>query len=88
MITVTAFGLMAALAQAAPCLNAANQAIANTGCIVFNSRGVPVDDTNTPTPAGALYVSDGSSVFGVTVSAGGMVQLWKANLSSGTWVIN
>src|SRR5262249_22091728 len=32
----------AALAQAPPCRDAAGQAIANTACIVFNSRGIPV----------------------------------------------
>ena len=76
------------IGQAAPCLNAASQPISGTACIVFNSRGVPVDDTNTPTPAGALYIGDGSVVFGVTASAGGMVQVWRTNVSSGTWALN
>lgn len=78
----------AVIGQAAPCLDAASQPIAGTACIVFNSRGVPVDATNTPTPAGALYVSDGVTVYGVTVSSGGMVQLWRANVADGVWALN
>ena len=77
-----------AIAQAPACLDAVGGAMAGTACIVFNSRGVPVDPTNAPTALDAYYVGDGSTVFAVTVSTGGMVQLWRANLGSGTWALN
>ena len=77
-----------AIAQAPPCLDNANNPIAGTACIVFNSRGMPVDATNAPTALDALYVGDGATVFGVTVSTGGMIQLWRSNLGNGNWVLN
>lgn len=76
------------LGQAPTCLDAAGVAIPGTACIVFNSRGVPVDSTNAPTPAGAFYLSDGATVFGVTTSTGGMVQLWRSNIAGGSWALN
>lgn len=76
------------LGQAPTCLNAAGVAMPGTACIVFNSRGVPVDVTNAPTPAGAFYLGDGATVFSVTTSTGGMVQLWRSNTSGGSWALN
>lgn len=76
------------IAQAPACLNAANVALANTACVVFNSRGIPIDNAGAPTAVDAYYVSDGSTVFGVTVSTGGLIQLWRSNLGAGTWVLN
>ena len=76
------------IAQAPACLDAAGATMAGTACIVFNSRGVPVDATNAPTAGDAYYVADGSVVYGVTVSTGGMVQLWRTNVASVSWVLN
>ena len=77
------------IAQAPACLNTATPpaAIANTRCIVFNSRGIPIDSTGAPTPNYALYLTDGSSVYGVTISATSAIKLWKTK-SQGTpsWV--
>jgi len=75
----------AVIAQATPCLDNAGAVIANTGCVVFNSRGVPVDTLNAPTAAGAYYLSDGATVYGITVGAGGRIQLWQSNIISNTW---
>ncbi|MEQ1729667.1 MAG: prepilin-type N-terminal cleavage/methylation domain-containing protein, partial [Vicinamibacterales bacterium] len=44
------------IAQAPPCVNAAGVAIGNTACVVFNSRGIPVDATGAPTANDAVYV--------------------------------
>lgn len=65
--------------QAPPCRNDANtDDIAGTACIVFNSRGVPVDSTTfSPGVVTALYVTDGSAVYGVTVAATGMIRSWR-----------
>jgi Tfp pilus assembly protein FimT len=68
------------LAQAPAC-----PGISNTACIVFNSRGIPVDSTNTPTANDALYVTDGRSVTGVTVLATGLTQIWRSDASTANW---
>ncbi len=68
------------IAQAPPCLDAANNPLANTACIVFNSRGLPVDTLGAPT-ASDLYITDGSSLYGVTTSASGQTRLWRAGAS-------
>jgi Tfp pilus assembly protein FimT len=70
----------ATLAQAPAC-----PGISNTACIVFNSRGIPVDSTNTPTGDDALYVTDGKSVTGVTVLATGLTQIWRSDASTANW---
>jgi prepilin-type N-terminal cleavage/methylation domain-containing protein len=57
-------------------------AIANTACIIFNSRGLPVDSTGSPYGNDAIYVTDGSAVYGVTVAATGFIRLWRNNYTS------
>jgi type II secretory pathway pseudopilin PulG len=77
----------AAIAQAPLCRDAAGQVIANTSCILFNSRGIPVDANGAPTAVYAIYVTDGAAVFGTTVSATSIVQLWRTNpTATPTWV--
>ena len=62
--------------------------IGNTSCIVFNSRGVPVDSTGAATSLDALYLNDGKSAYGITVSATGMIRTWRAGpQSTATWVL-
>jgi hypothetical protein len=76
-----------AIAQAPLCQDNAAVNVANTACIVFNSRGVPVDTTGAPTPNDAIYVTDGSSVKGVTVSSGGLILAWHTPLqATPVWV--
>jgi hypothetical protein len=77
------------IGQAPPCTTDDGDAIANTACIMFNSRGVPVDDTFAPTAADALYLTDGTAVFGVTVASTGMLKSWRT-LPSATpsWVLH
>ena len=69
----------AAIGQAAQCRTAAGAAIGNTACVVFNSRGIPVDTTGAPTGAGALYLTDNTAVYAVTISASGLIKLWRTN---------
>ena len=77
------------LGQASPCKTdptppATAVDIANTACIIFNSRGIPIGNTVTgaPTNDGALYITDGTSVYGITVAATGFIRTWQANYSS------
>jgi hypothetical protein len=62
--------------------------IANTACVVFNSRGIPVDATGVPNGNGVLYITDTTAIYGVTVAATGMIRLWRT-FPSGTpiWVV-
>jgi prepilin-type N-terminal cleavage/methylation domain-containing protein len=84
----------AVLAQAPACVNTTGAAIANTACLLFNSRGIPVDpsgappNVGAPTTADAVYLTDGTAVYAVTVSATGMVQLWRTvPLATPSWVL-
>lgn len=76
------------IAQAPACLNDASPAvaIANTACIIFNSRGIPVDSTGSPNGLGAFYVNDGIAVYGITVAATGFIRTWQTNyFSTPSW---
>jgi Tfp pilus assembly protein FimT len=65
------------IGQASVCNDDAGDPILNTACIIFNSRGVPIDSSFAPTGADALYLTDGSAVYGVTVAATGMLRMWR-----------
>jgi len=75
------------MSQAANCLDNSGSTISNTACIVFNSRGVPIDGTNSPIATGAFYLTNGTVVDGVTVSATGSIQSWSASAiaSQSSW---
>jgi Tfp pilus assembly protein PilE len=59
--------------------------IPNTACIEFNSRGLPVNSAGTPTANDALYLTDGNTVYGLTLNAGGLIQIWETPLSQAAW---
>jgi prepilin-type N-terminal cleavage/methylation domain-containing protein len=71
----------AVIGNASPCRNNAGADIAGTACVVFNSRGIPIapDVANnyTPTSDHAVYLTDGSAVYGITVAATGMIRMWQ-----------
>lgn len=75
-----------AIGHATECMNTASPpvAVANTACIIFNSRGLPIkpDATGSPDGDGALYLTDSTAVYGVTVAATGFVRLWRTNYTS------
>jgi prepilin-type N-terminal cleavage/methylation domain-containing protein len=61
--------------------------IANSGCIVFNSRGTPVDVNGNPDGNGAFYITDhDAGVYAVTVSATPLVRLWWSPAAVKAWV--
>jgi prepilin-type N-terminal cleavage/methylation domain-containing protein len=68
--------------QSAPCQDNASVDIANTSCIIFNSRGIPIDNTGGPTGMDAIYVTDGTAVYGITVGATGFIRTWQTNYTS------
>jgi len=76
------------IGQASACLNNSGTAIGNTACIVFNSRGIPIDNNTTPTGSDAVYVTDTSAVYGITVSVTGLIALWRTNpTATPNWVL-
>jgi prepilin-type N-terminal cleavage/methylation domain-containing protein len=70
---------------ASTCLDETGTVIASTACVVFNSRGTPIDSTGAPTGASALYITDGTAVYGATVAATGMTQLWWTPMRALNW---
>lgn len=80
----------AAIGQSPVCTNDAGANIANTACISFNSRGMPV--TNVLPPAGAvtgnsgLYITDGSAVYGTTVTMTPLIKSWWSPARDNNWV--
>ena len=62
--------------HAALCRTDTNTDIGNTACVIFNSRGIPVDSSGSPL-VNTLYVTNGSFVYGIAVSASGMIRSWK-----------
>lgn len=76
-----------ALAQAGQCLDNTGAAIANSACIIFNSRGLSITDVANPAAQpqiapNALYITNGQQVYSVTVSATGLIQTWFAAANS------
>jgi prepilin-type N-terminal cleavage/methylation domain-containing protein len=81
------------IGQAPVCVNMAGSPpaevpVANTACVVFNSRGIPVDGTGSPTGLDAIYINDGTAVYGITVAATGFIRTWQSRyLSTPTWTL-
>jgi hypothetical protein len=44
--------------------------------VIFNSRGLPIDPAGQPT-VHAVYLTDGTAVYSITVSATGTIRSWK-----------
>lgn len=72
----------AAIGQSSACLNDTGGVIANTACVLFNSRGIPIDTAGAPTGVNALYLTNGTFVYGVTLSATGLSKVWRTNATA------
>jgi Tfp pilus assembly protein FimT len=58
--------------------------IQNTAQIVFNSRGIPIDNTGAPTGNYGLYMTDNAGhTYGVTIYPTGKIAAWR--LVNGAW---
>lgn len=73
--------------QAAACLDNAGAAVGGTtACVVFNSRGIPINPTTlAPIATGAFYLTNGKIVDAVTISATGSIQSWASPASAASW---
>lgn len=88
VVTTAPPNTQGAIGQPTACKNDAGTAdIGNTACVLFNSRGSPIDTTGAPMVYG-LYVTDNTVVYGVTVLATGMVRTWRAQpVAVPTWAM-
>jgi hypothetical protein len=67
-------------------IDAASAEIANTACIVFNSRGLPVNGAGIQFGGHALYLTDGVSVAAATVTATPRIRRWSTSaLGTPNW---
>ncbi len=54
--------------------------VSTTACIMFSSRGLPIDPANgTPARNDAVYITDNTQVYSVTVGATGISQVWATS---------
>ena len=75
-----------AIAMSPACKTKTGTDIANTSCVVFNSRGIPIDGSGNITGESGLYVTDGVGTYGVTLSATPLVRLWWTRADEAQWV--
>ena len=59
--------------------------VSNSACVIFNSRGIPIDSTGAPTGQDAIYITDGTSVYGATLMATGLVKQWRTDIGTANW---
>ena len=64
------------IAQSPECRDDDDAIILNTACIVFNSRGVPIDAAGAPIGGNAVYLTDGVGVYAITVTATPLIRMW------------
>lgn len=61
-------------------------AIANTACVTFNSRGLPVDADGVLYPRHALYVTGDDAVFATTITTTPLIRFWSSpHLGNPVW---
>ena len=57
--------------------------IQNSGQIVFNSRSLPIDGLGAPTGEYAIYITNNSNTYAVSVFSSGRVAVWR--YGNGSW---
>jgi prepilin-type N-terminal cleavage/methylation domain-containing protein len=82
-----------AINQAPVCNDDNGNAVGNTACILFNSRGIPVLDSQPlgfpPTNLDGFYLTNGTDVYGVTVLPTGFIGTWHTpSAHKAAWVIS
>ena len=71
---------------AAACIDKDREDIDKTACIMFNSRGIPIDKDNSPVGGNAFYLTDGTGVRAVTVTATPLIRRWWSSAATSNWV--
>lgn len=60
--------------------------VADTSCIMFNSRGIPIDPNGSPIGANAYYLTDGTGVRGITVTMTPLIRNWWSSADTANWI--
>ncbi len=60
-------------------------AIPNTACVIFNSRGLPVDGNGVLFPGHALYLIGEAGVYATTITATPLIRSWRSPSNSAMW---
>jgi prepilin-type N-terminal cleavage/methylation domain-containing protein len=77
----------AVLSQPTQCLDAAGVSIADTACILYNSRGLPISAAGIPTVTQVLYLRGPSGVFAIVIGGSGKLEVWRTVVTAGgAWV--
>jgi prepilin-type N-terminal cleavage/methylation domain-containing protein len=74
----------AVIAQAPQCRDDLDVPIANTACVIFNSRGMSVTPAGPVAPTQAFYLNGNAGVFGVIVGPTGQLQVWRTHPAPGS----
>lgn len=82
-VTSVPSSFVTTVAQANPCMGGGTSAltgsqIANTSCIVFNSRGFP-------TASGGFYITDGARVYGMVSNSMGLMHSYVTSDNGQNW---
>ena len=76
------------IGQPAACLDRARTPMANTACVVLNSRGLPVDESGALVGQ-AVYLTDKTSVYSVSVTPTGTIQTWRtSSTGASSWSLH
>lgn len=75
-----------AIGFAASCTNDAVEPIDKTACINFNSRGIPINTAGAPVGGNAFYLTDGTGVRAITVTATPLIRTWWSSAAAPGWV--
>ena len=65
-----------AIGLSSACTDDDDAVVPNTACVVFNSRGVPIDTAGAPIGGNAIYLTDGVGVYAITVTATPLIRMW------------
>jgi prepilin-type N-terminal cleavage/methylation domain-containing protein len=75
-----------AIGFASECTNDEDEPIDKTACINFNSRGIPIDTAGSPVGGNAFYLTDGTGVRAITVTATPLIRNWWSSANAPGWV--
>jgi Tfp pilus assembly protein FimT len=75
-----------AIGQSLACTTKTGTTISGTACITFNSRGIPTDASGNIYGNSALYMTNGGTTYGITLSATPLIRLWFARAGTNNWV--
>lgn len=68
------------------CKDAMGNDVNNTSCIMFNSRGIPIDSLGSPKGGNAFYLTDGTGVRAITVTMTPLILNWWSSAAAAGWV--